>query len=186
MRESSAARPHWLVSRLRAVASRLIAAIDWLSDRTGKVVSLLIVFMIGAMAYEVIARYAFDSPTIWARETVQFLLGGYTILGGAYVLRHSGHVNMDILHARLSARRRAMVDVLTATLFVLFCGVLFWYGVDYAWKSISIGETTGSTWNPPEAVVKITIPLGALLVLLQGLSHLVRNLVIVVRGTEPE
>jgi TRAP-type mannitol/chloroaromatic compound transport system permease small subunit len=166
--------------------SRLLGAVDWLSDRAGKAVGFLVVFMVAAMTYEVVARYALNSPTIWARETVQFLLGGYAILGGAYVLRHKGHVSMDILYDRLSLRRRAILDLVTSSFFFLFCGVLLWYGVDYAWSSFSVGETTGSTWNPPEGVIKATIPVGAALIILQGLAKFVRDLIAAVKGAAPE
>ena len=165
---------------------RLLAIIDTINDQTGKVISCLIVFMIVAMTYEVVARYVFNAPTIWARESAQFLQGGFTILGGAYVLRHGAHVNMDILYGRLSPRRRAIVDLITSSLFFLFCGVLLWQGIDYAWHSFSVGETTGSTWAPPEGFIKMTIPIGAFLIILQGLAKFIRDFMTAVTGVETE
>jgi TRAP-type mannitol/chloroaromatic compound transport system permease small subunit len=165
---------------------RILAAIDWLNDQGGKIVSFLVVFMIIVMTYEVIARHVFNSPTTWARETVKFLLGGYAILAGAYVLRQNGHVNMDLLYRRLSIRKRAILDLATSTFLFLFAGVLLWYGADYAWSSLTIGETTGSTWNPPEFPIKLAIPIGAFLLLLQGLALFIRNVMTVITGIRPE
>ena len=165
---------------------RMLAFIDALNDRAGKLVSFLVIFIIAAMIYEVVARYWFNSPTMWARETAMFLLGGYSLLGGAYVLRHKAHVNMDIVYNRLSPRKRAIADLITSLLFFLFCGVLLWWGIDYASHSLSVGETTGSTWNPPEFPIKLMIPVGVFLLLLQGLAKFVRDLITVVTGTERE
>jgi TRAP-type mannitol/chloroaromatic compound transport system permease small subunit len=165
---------------------RFLNLIDKINDQGGKIISFLVIFMIGAMTYEVIARYIFDSPTIWSRETVQFLLGGYAILGGAYVFRHQGHVNMDILYSRLPPRWRAVADLITSGFFFLFCGVLLWFGAKYAWKSWDLGETTGSTWAPPEYFIKTTIPIGAFLIILQGLAKFIRDLMTVIRGVEYE
>jgi TRAP-type mannitol/chloroaromatic compound transport system permease small subunit len=165
---------------------RFLDLIDKINDQGGKIISFLVIFMIGAMTYEVIARYVFNSPTIWSRETVQFLLGGYAILGGAYVLRHQGHVNMDILYGRLPPRWRAVADVVTAGFFFLFCGVLMWFGAKYAWKSWGVGETTGSTWAPPEYFIKTAIPVGAFLIIIQGLAKFIRDFMTAIRGVEDE
>jgi len=165
---------------------RVLALVDLISDRGGKLISFLVVFMIAAMTYEVIARYAFNAPTIWARETVQFLLGGYALLGGAYVLRHNGHVSMDIVYNRLSTRKRALLDVVTSAFFFLFCGILLWYGAEYAWHAFTLSETTGSTWSPPEFPIKLMIPVGAFLLLLQGLAAFIRNLLTAITGVRPE
>jgi TRAP-type mannitol/chloroaromatic compound transport system permease small subunit len=165
---------------------RLLAFIDAINDRGGKVISFLVVFMIAVMTYEVVARKFFDSPTIWADETIQFLLGGYAILGGGYVLRHAAHVNMDVFYIRMSVRRRAIVDLVTSAFFFLFCAVLLWIGAEQAWKSFSIRETTDSTWAPPEYFVKMAIPVGAFLILLQGLAKFIRDLMTAVTGARPE
>ena len=172
--------------RFIALLYDLAELIDKINDQVGKLVSFLVIFMIIVMTYEVVARYFFNSPTIWARETVMFLLGGYALLGGAYVLRHEAHVSMDILYQRLSQRRRAILDLITYILFFLFCAVLLWKGIDYAWRSISLRETTDSDWGPPEYIVKTIIPVGAFLILLQGLAQFIRNMITAITGEKPE
>ncbi|HEY50024.1 MAG TPA: TRAP transporter small permease subunit [Dehalococcoidia bacterium] len=165
---------------------RFLAVIDWINDQAGKIVSFLVVFMVGVMVYEVIARYVFDSPTAWAYETVTFLLATYSILGGAYVLRHQGHVNMDILYSRLSLRRRAILDLVTSALFFLLCAVLMWKGIDWAMRSIRLAETTTSTFAAPVYPIKAMIPLGTFLLLIQGLAKFIRDLMTAVTGVKPE
>ena len=77
------------------------------------------------MTYEVVARYLLKSPTIWAMEITQYLFLATTALGGAYVLRHGGHVNVPILYSRLSTRTQAIADVVTSLFFFLFMVALF-------------------------------------------------------------
>ncbi len=165
---------------------RILATIDKLNDQVGKLVSFLVIAMIGVMVYEVVARYVFNSPTVWAYETVTFLLGAYAILGGAYVLRHGAHVNIDILSARLSPRKRAILDVITSTFFFLFCVVLLWKGAEWAARSVSLSETTWSSWAPPVYPIKILIPVGAFLLLIQGLAKFIRDLLTAITGARPE
>jgi len=165
---------------------KFIDLIDKINDQVGKLISFLVIFMIIVMAYEVIARYFFNSPTIWARETVMFLLGGYALLGGAYVLRHEAHVNMDILYQRLSPKRRAILSLITYLLLFLFLAVLLWKGSEYAWRSIGLHETTDSDWGPPEYIIKTIIPIGAFLLLLQGFAQFIRNMITAITGAKPK
>ena len=60
-------------------------------------------------------------------------------------------------------------------LFAIYIGVLFWMGAEFALDSVLEGERSGSAWNPPIYPVKLVIPLGVLLMLLQGLAQLVHD-----------
>jgi len=164
--------------------SFFLHVIDNISDWSGKLVSFLIVFMIGLISYEVVLRYIFNAPTIWSHETSLFLYGAYAILAGAYTLRHRWHVNMDIVYARLSQRQRAIVDLLTSALFFVFCIVLLWHGGQFALRSLQLLETTTTPWDPPLYPLKLTIPVAAFLLLLQGLAKFIRDLIIAITGKE--
>jgi len=155
---------------------RCLSIIDNISEWSGRVFSFLMLPMIAVMVYDTIARYAFNAPTHWAYETVTFLFAGFGIMGGAYVLLHDGHVRMDIIWSRLSPRGKAIMDLVTSFFFFLFCGVLLWKGAGYAWESLRLRETTTSAFAPPQYVVKMTIPLGALFIILQGIAKFIRDL----------
>ncbi len=151
--------------------------IDGLNDRAGKIFSVLCIFMIAVLMWEVVFRYFLNKPTIWAHETTTMLFGAYIILGGGYTLRHHAHVSMDILYNRLSLRGRAILDLVSSPLFFLFCGLILWYGARNALYSLSIFETTGTYWNPPWYPLKLTVPLGAFLITLQGFAKFIRDLI---------
>lgn len=162
----------------------ILNAIDSFQGHFGRIIAFLTVGMMGVIAIEVVLRYVFDSPTLWAHETAQFLYGTYCILGGAYVLRYKAHVNMDILYARLSVRVRAILDLFTSPLVFLYLGMMLWHGTIFAWKSVGVLEVSTSTWGPPVWPIKLILPLAALLFLLQGTVRFVRDLTTVVTGRE--
>ena len=162
---------------------RLLSIVDTISEASGRIISLLIIPMIGVIVYDAVARYAFNAPTNWAYETVTFMFAGLSIMGGAYVLLHRAHVNMDILYSRISPRKQAILDLVTSFFFFIFCGVLLWKGGQYAWTSLKLGEHTNSAFAPPLYVVKMAIPVGAFLILLQGAAKFVRDLTTVITGS---
>jgi len=71
-----------------------IMTVEKLNDRMGKLVAFLVYPTMLVLVYEVMMRYAFGRPTIWAHETSCMLYGAHFILGGAYALRHNAFVNV--------------------------------------------------------------------------------------------
>jgi len=163
---------------------RFLKGIDRLNETTGKLVSFLIIFLVGVILYEICARYLFNSPTIWAHETSQMIYGVYVILLGGYVLQRGGHVNVEILYLRFPPRKRAIIDLLTWLLFFYFCGLLLTKGWEMAWDSFTVRETEPTAFAPPVYPIKMMIPLGALLILLQGLAKFTRDLTLAISGKE--
>ncbi len=155
---------------------RALDIIDKINERLGRILSLGILLIFGLMILEVVQRYVFNSPTVWANELTQMIFGAYVVLSGGHLLWCKGHVNVDILYSRMSPRGRAMADVATSVVFFAFCMMLLYYGGSLAWDSLERLERSRSAWNPPLYPVKLTIPLGALLVLLQGLVKLIRDI----------
>ena len=156
----------------------LMSIIDTVNDRVGNLLSYFLFFFFVLLLMEVILRYFFNSPTVWANELAQMLFGAYAILAGGYIMRIGGHVNVDILYSRLSRKSRAGLDIFTSLLFFLFCAMLLIYGGSLAWDSLSRFEHSQSAWNPPLYPAKLMIPLAAVLLLLQGLAKLIRDILI--------
>ena len=141
-------------------------------------ITLYLVFALPiVMLYEVILRYIFNSPTIWAFEVSNFVFGGIIILGGGYLLLHKGHVSVDIVYNRLSVRAKAILDLCTSPLFFLFIGVLMWQGIDMFWTSFSRWEHSPSVWAPALWPVKLLIPVGCGLMLLQLLVKFTKDII---------
>lgn len=164
---------------------RVLGVVDIVSEWSGKLVSVLIFFMIGILLLEVTLRYVFVAPTIWAHELTLHLFGAYSVLAGAYVLLHHQHVKVDVVYSRFSPRGRAIIDSVTYLLFFLFIGILLWYGTEIAWRAVEIRQTVSpSPWASPLWPLKLTIPIAASLILAQGLAHFIRALKMAITGKE--
>ena len=160
--------------------------IDRTNEKIGRAVSYLIILLGVVIFYEIIARYIFNRPTIWVHETAQMIFGAYAILLGAYALRRGGHVNVEILYGKFAPRTRAVIDLFTWLLFYFFCGLILVKGWDMAWDSYQMGETDSTSFAPPLYPIKMMIPLGALLILLQGLTKTVKDFILAFREKEEE
>jgi len=158
--------------------------IDRLNEMIGKAVSFLILVLVGVIAYEIFVRYLLNSPTIWAHEISQMVYGAYVILLGGYLQQRKGHVNVDILYLRFKPRTRAMIDLFTWLLFFAFCGVILIKGGEMAWDSFLYRETDPTAFAPPIYPLKMLIPLGALLLLLQGLVKYIGDIKMAITGKE--
>jgi TRAP-type mannitol/chloroaromatic compound transport system permease small subunit len=154
----------------------LLAGIDWLSESVGKMAGLLIVVLALIVSYDVVKRYFFGQPTVWAQEMSAMLFGTFIILGGAYTAKENKHVNMDIFYSRFSVRGRAILDIVTFFILTIpFLGILLWKGGEGAWRSVANLEHDSSQWGPPLYPFRIMLPLGALLFLLQAIVKFTRD-----------
>ncbi|SDL37620.1 TRAP-type mannitol/chloroaromatic compound transport system, small permease component [Modicisalibacter muralis] len=156
--------------------------IDRMNSVVGEFVALWSVIAVFAYYYEVIARYVFNSPTNWVHESMFLMFGMQYLLSGAYALREGSHVRVDVLYNYLSLRARAVMDVVTSVFFFIFVGTLLWTGWTFFHDSFGASEVSFTEWGIQYWPVKLAIPIGAALILLQGLADLVRNVLMLKRG----
>ncbi|WP_165856425.1 TRAP transporter small permease subunit [Marinobacter sp. JSM 1782161] len=149
-----------------------------LNDFIGRWLSLLVFAMFIFLLLEVGFRYLLNSPTVWTNELTQMLFGVYAVMSGGYIMAHRGHVNVDLLYSHLGPRVQAGLDIFTSTMFFAFTLALFYFGYEMASESVASLETTYSAWNPPIWPVKVAIPLGTGLLILQGVVKLLEDIAI--------
>jgi TRAP-type mannitol/chloroaromatic compound transport system permease small subunit len=158
--------------------------IDRINIFIGTLVSYFIIVLVGVILYEIFVRYVLNSPTIWAHEVSQMIYGAYVILLGGFLQQRDGHVNVEILYLRFKPRTRAIINLVTWILFFIFCVTLLVKGWDMAWDSFMYRETDATSFAPPIYPIKMMIPLGALLLLLQGIVKYLRDVRHAVTGKE--
>jgi len=156
--------------------------IDTINSWVGRLASFLLLGFAGVVVYEVVVRYVFNAPTIWSLLTSQYMFGVYFLLGGGYALLNNTHVRVDILHSRFSPRTRAILDIITSVFFFALCTSLIWKGGAVAIDSVVYREIATNTWNPPIYPLRLMIPIGAILIALQGIVQLIRNFAIAIKG----
>jgi TRAP-type mannitol/chloroaromatic compound transport system permease small subunit len=157
---------------------RLAQAIDRFTERAGLLFAWLIFPLLLAVVWEVASRYAFDAPTAWAYETIYMLYAALFMLGAAYALRTGAHVRTDFMWERWRPRTRAAIEIVAyVALFFPGMALFFAAGLDATWASWEIGERSADTsWFPPLWPLKALVPASTLLLLVQGVSELLKSL----------
>ena len=97
----------------------MLSVINWIDryigDWSGKILCWLIIPMVVGVAYEVVMRYLFDAPTVWAYDSTYMLYGSHFMLGAAYTLRIDGHIRTDLFYDKWSPRTQGIVDAVCYT-----------------------------------------------------------------------
>ena len=158
-------------------ALKLARVIDRISERFGKVVAWLCFPLVLALVYEVTARYVFKAPTEWAYDVTYMLYGTIFMLGAAFTLLKKGHIRTDFFYINWSPQRQGKTDTIMYVLFY-FPAIVFFLvaGWDYAAHSWETFERTAlSPWRPIIYPFKAVIPVTAFLLLVQGVSELIKS-----------
>ncbi len=161
------------------ITNPAIRFIEALSGWAGNFVAYWSVIAVFVYYYEVIARYVFNSPTNWAHESMFLMFGMQYLLSGAYAYREDAHVRVDVIYAKFSTRTRAIIDIVTSFFFLVFTITLMLTGYLFASDAVDVWEVSFTEWAIEYWPVKITFVIGALLLLLQGLAKLMRDVIYV-------
>lgn len=163
---------------------RLSGAIDGLNDRLGKLVGWLTLAMVLIGAFNAIARYAgryvggqLSSNAYLELQWYLFTL--VFLLGASYTYGCNAHVRVDVLYSRLSERAQTWVDLL-GTLFLLLPFCVFalytsWPSVSRSWAVLEVSSDPGGL---PRYPIKTVVLIAFSLLLLQGLSQVVKQIAI--------
>jgi TRAP-type mannitol/chloroaromatic compound transport system permease small subunit len=157
-----------------AALDRIEKTIDAISVWTGKAVSWLIIPMFAVLVWEVVIRKVYR-PTIWANDVATMAYGVHFLLAAAYALYLQKHIRTDFISQYLPLRVQIWMDIAQYLLFFLpGMAVFLWLSWDFAAESWELGERLNTTWRPVGYWYKSAIPLGAALLLLQGISEVLK------------
>jgi TRAP-type mannitol/chloroaromatic compound transport system permease small subunit len=160
--------------------TRISAAINSFSDWTGRAISWLTLLMVVVTFLVVVLRYVFQAGWIAMQESVLYMHGMVFLLGAAFTLRRDGHVRVDIFYREMSPKSQALVN-LFGTLLFLFptCGFIFFVAWQYVFESWIVMEASREAGGIPAVfLLKTVILMMAALVLLQGVSEVLRSVMI--------
>ena len=165
-----------------------VRTVDKFTDWTGTFVSWLSVPLVGAVAYEVTARYLFNAPTIWAFDVTYMLYGTLFMLGAAYALHKGAHIRTDFFWEQFSTRTKGWIDTISYLAFFFpGLGALLFISSHEAYYAWQINETSDqSAWRPILWPFKGMVALACLLLLIQGFSELLKSLYMARTGIELE
>jgi TRAP-type mannitol/chloroaromatic compound transport system permease small subunit len=150
--------------------------IDAANKAVGKFSMYIVFAMMGVLLFESISRTIFNLPHIWVVEMAQFFMAAYYLLGGGYSMILDGHVRMDLLYSRWSARRQALADAFTAILLIFYMVFLLHGGLSSIKYAVKYGQVNYTPWGPPLAPIKIVMTIGIVLMLLQVIATFFKDL----------
>jgi TRAP-type mannitol/chloroaromatic compound transport system permease small subunit len=155
--------------------------IDRINGKAGEYVAYWGVIAVFAYYYEVLARFVFNSPTNWVHESMFLMFGMQYMISGAYAYREDQHVRVDVFYSKFSRRGKAIADIISSIFFFIFTITLLWTGWRFAADAVANRESSFTEWAIQYWPVKLTMPIGAALIILQGVAKLIKDILILTR-----
>ncbi|MBN2231303.1 MAG: TRAP transporter small permease subunit [Deltaproteobacteria bacterium] len=155
-----------------------VRAIDNVNRLIGNIFCWLMLPLVCITTFEVFMRYVMKRPTIWAWDANIQVFAAIIFLGGGYALLEKSHVMVDVFTINMTKRRLALLNLLTSVFFFFGMGVLVFGGWEMFKMSWKVKEHMPTIWAPPYYWMKLLVPVGALLLFLQGISEFIKNIYI--------
>lgn len=166
--------------------SQIAQQLDQVAEHTGRVIAWLTFFMVITQFSVVILRYLFNTGSIAMQESILYMHALVFMLGAAYTLKHDGHVRVDIFYHKMGHRGKALVDVLGTVLLLLPVSLFIlshsWDYVVTAWALQEGSREAGGL--PGLFLLKTSIILLPILLILQGISVFIKNLITLLSATD--
>jgi len=164
--------------------------IDAVNRRIGQLMFLLLLAMILIGIYNATVRYlgGFIGANLSSNAYLElqwYFFSAIFMLGAAYTLQRNGHVRVDVFQSRLSEKAKAWIDLIGIVVFMIpFCAIVFWLSLPWVLNSWHLLEVSSDPGGLPRYPIKTVIPLAFVLLLLQGISQIIKA-VAVIRGIRP-
>ena len=150
--------------------------VDFASEKVGRLAMLLVFVMIGVLLLDAVTRNIINIPLSWCVEMAQFTMAAYYILGGAYSMQLGDHVRMDLIYDRVSEKTKAKLDVATSGCLLFYLVCLLVGSISSTIYAIETGQRKFSMWNPSMIPIKVIMVFGIVLMLLQAVSMLFKDI----------
>lgn len=150
--------------------------VDYVSEKFGRLMMYMVFVMIGTLLLNAITRNVINIPLSWCVEMAQFTMAAYYIVGGAYSMQLDDHVRMDLFYDRYSEKTKAKIDVATNFFMVFYLVCLLIGSISSTLYAIEYGQRKFSQWNPSMIPIKVIMVFGIVLMLLQAVSILFKDI----------
>lgn len=155
---------------------RISRVIDGVSAKVAIVANWLVLLACLISAGNAVSRYLFSASSNAWLEIQWYMFGALVMLGAPYTLLVNEHVRVDVLYGGLSPRRQIWIDLLGGLLFLIPISALIgWLSWPMFSHSYEIGEVSGNAGGLLRWPIKIFLPLGFTLLLLQGVSEVIKR-----------
>jgi len=156
-------------------------------DALGNLCSLLMLLMIANVFYDVVMRYFFNDVSIGMQELEWHLFAAMFMFGIAYTLKEDAHVRVDIFYDTMTAKKKAMINIVGSVVLALPITLLILYfSYDYAYDAYAMGEGSGDPGGLPHRwIVRSVIPVSSFFLIL-SIIHVVLSNIQVLSGSQEE
>ena len=142
-------------------------------SRLAMIATALIVII---MFYEVVSRYVFSRPTLWANELSLWIASFVFLFAGQYAMQQRSHIRIYVIYDMMPRWMQKTSDVISVSLICTFFFALLWGGYNDALRRMLRMETFGTAWDPPiPGTLKPAILIIILLVTIQAVSNLIAD-----------
>jgi TRAP-type mannitol/chloroaromatic compound transport system permease small subunit len=151
-------------------------AVDWLNTQVGKYVIWLILGSTVISAINAVVRKAFNMSSNAFSEVQWYLFAASFLIASGYTLLNGEHVKIDVISGRLSKRPQIWIDVIGFIFFLIpMCVTILWFGVPFFLEGLRTQEMSSNAGGLVRWPVYAMMPLGFGLLLLQGISELIKR-----------
>jgi len=165
------------MSERKGWSYKLSHYIDMINSRVGRFISFFLLPLTFIAMYEVILRYLFSKPTIWAWDINVQLMVVIIVLGGPFTLVEKTHVRLELLVSRLSGRANTIIELVLSPILVFILGVMTWYSGVETLDALRTNEIISATFRVTVFPTKMIVFVGCFLFLIQVISDCIRNIV---------
>jgi TRAP-type mannitol/chloroaromatic compound transport system permease small subunit len=155
---------------------KLSCYIDWLNDKFGVVATWLVLIACLVSAGNAASRYLFSESSNGWLEVQWYMFAAIVLFGGPYTLKMNEHVRVDLIFGAVSERSRIWIDIVGSLLFLFpFCAILIYFTWPWFLESWRIHEVSPNAGGLIRWPVKLILPVGFALMILQGISEIIKR-----------
>jgi len=135
--------------------------------------AFILVAMMVLVTANVVSRYAFNRPILGTLEFTEFMIVAAVYLALSYTQRQKGHIDIELVTARLSVRKKQVCQLVTLLCGLGLFGIIAWQGIVMTLESYHIQEVTFGTVEVLEWPFKAFVPFGSILISIRFLIEVV-------------
>jgi TRAP-type mannitol/chloroaromatic compound transport system permease small subunit len=158
-------------------ARAYVRYVEALNYRVGRFAMYLLFAMMGVLLWSSVTKMI-NVPALWTLEMAQFILVAYYLLGAPYTFQLDTNVRMDLLYARQSPRKKAIWDAITVFVLIFYLGVMLYGALGSTAYSFETSERAPTAWRPYMWPIKTIICASFVLMILQAIAHLIRDVAV--------
>jgi TRAP-type mannitol/chloroaromatic compound transport system permease small subunit len=155
---------------------KLSRGIDWMNSRFGVIATWLVLIACLVSAGNATSRYLFSESSNGWLEAQWYMFAAMVLLGAPYTLRMNEHVRVDLIYGSLSEETRLWIDIIGGLFFLIpICAILIYFTWDWFVESWNIHEMSPNAGGLVRWPVKLLLPVGFALMILQGISEIIKR-----------